>query len=79
MTPAVYGNGLQWTVVGDQLGGHGPATWFRIVALHVTLLTGHVTAYQFFVAVLTFVGLLGLVMFSWRLQVRKRAPKTGRK
>ena len=70
---AVYGNVLQWTFVGDQLGGHGPATWFRIVAPHVALLTGHVTAYQFIVGVMTFVGLLCLVMFSWLLQVRKRA------
>lgn len=67
---AVYGNLLHWTYVGDQLGGYGPSTWFCVIAPHVALISGCITAYQFFVAVMTFVALLCVTLFSWLLQVR---------
>jgi palmitoyltransferase len=52
------------------MGGLGFGTWLCVLMPHVAALTGFLTLYQFFVAVISFVAMLCLIMFTWLLGIQ---------
>ena len=67
---AFYSNVFNLVFLHDAMGGFGFGTLFSIVFPHGAALIGLVTFYQFCISVVTFLGLLCLVMFTWLLQIQ---------
>lgn len=67
---ALYANLFHLDFLGHVMGGLGLGTWLCVLIPHVAGITGFLTLQQFFVAVISFVALLCLFMFSWLLGIQ---------
>ena len=67
---AFYCNIFNLQFLHDALGGFGLGSVFGVIFPHGAAVIGLLTFYQFCISIVTFMGLLCLVMFSWLLQIQ---------